>query len=133
MRSKIVWILLLALLTLPSAVVSAQNGFSFIDRSDAVWLAQATVVPRMDCAALNGVELDGVTLLKARHHSGDENTPAHCRVSGFIYPEIQFEVTLPDEWNRRLYMFGNGGYAGEDLTAPSRVETRNRALSRGFL
>lgn len=133
MGRTIGFVLLVMALVGSSGVVHGQNGFSFIDRPDTEWLAQATVEPRMECAALSGVRLDGVTLIRARYHAGDENAPAHCRVSGFIAPEIQFEVTLPDQWNRRLYMFGNGGYAGEDLTAPGRIQTRNRALSRGFL
>src|SRR5690606_3972455 len=40
---------------------------------------------------------------------------------------------LPADWNRRLYMFGNGGYAGEDLFAPSRIAERDGKLSMGFL
>ena len=27
----------------------------------------------------------------------------------------RFDIGLPSAWNRRLYMFGNGGYAGEAL------------------
>ena len=39
--------------------------------------------------------------------------PEHCRVTGLIQPEIRFEVNLPTKWNRRFYMHGNGGFAGE--------------------
>jgi feruloyl esterase len=60
------------------------------------------------------------------------DTPEHCRVSGQIQPEIRFEVNLPAVWNGRLYMFGNGGYAGEPLDAPGRMATTRRALVRGF-
>ena len=39
--------------------------------------------------------------------------PEHCRVTGLIAPEMRFEVNLPANWNRRFYMHGNGGFAGE--------------------
>jgi len=45
---------------------------------------------------------------------------------------VRFEVSLPTVWNGRLYMFGNGGYAGEALDAPARVATTRGALSRRF-
>ena len=59
-------------------------------------------------------------------------SPEFCRVVGLIQPEIRFEVDLPSTWNGRLYMFGNGGYAGEALDAPPRLATSQRALARGF-
>jgi feruloyl esterase len=43
------------------------------------------------------------------------------------------EVVLPERWNRRLFMFGNGGYAGDKLDAPPRLAARNQALGLGFV
>jgi hypothetical protein len=60
------------------------------------------------------------------------DTPEFCLVQGLIAPEVRFEVGLPKDWNGRLYMFGNGGFAGESLAAPGRVAIRNAALRRGF-
>jgi len=60
------------------------------------------------------------------------NAPEFCRVQGLIQPDIQFEVSLPATWNGRLFMFGNGGYAGEPLDAPGRVTQTIDALARGF-
>ncbi len=37
---------------------------------------------------------------------------AFCRVSGFVKPEVNFEVWLPANWNRKFLMVGNGGLAG---------------------
>ncbi len=53
-------------------------------------------------------------------------------MSGQILPEIRFEVDLPAAWNRRLYMFGNGGYAGGFFEWPVSIEQRNLALRHGF-
>ncbi|MEJ2090456.1 MAG: tannase/feruloyl esterase family alpha/beta hydrolase, partial [Gammaproteobacteria bacterium] len=50
-----------------------------------------------------------------------------------IAPEIEFRVNLPDRWNRRVYMTGNGGHAGEDLDAPRLVARHEAALRRGFV
>jgi Tannase and feruloyl esterase len=58
--------------------------------------------------------------------------PAHCRVTGVLAPEIAFEVSLPDRWNGRFYMIGNGGHAGESLDDPFRVAQRDAALDAGF-
>ena len=45
---------------------------------------------------------------------------------------MRFDIGLPSAWNGRLYMFGNGGYAGEALDAQGRMNTSRRALARGF-
>jgi hypothetical protein len=36
----------------------------------------------------------------------------HCKVLGVIGAEIRFQVLLPDGWNGRFLMGGNGGFAG---------------------
>ena len=36
----------------------------------------------------------------------------HCRVSGVIGRSTAFTAMLPKKWNDRLFMGGNGGYAG---------------------
>ena len=38
--------------------------------------------------------------------------PSFCRVIGFVRPEVNFEVWLPSNWNRKFLMVGNGGLAG---------------------
>ena len=37
---------------------------------------------------------------------------AYCKVSGTIAPKLNFEMRLPDAWNRKLYYGGGGGYNG---------------------
>src|SRR5439155_2853021 len=46
----------------------------------------------------------------------------HCRVTGVTGKAIRFVVALPDTWNERLYMGGNGGYAGS-LNIPALGQT----------
>ena len=38
--------------------------------------------------------------------------PQFCRVLGYVKPELNFEVWLPAQWNRKYLAIGNGGLAG---------------------
>ncbi|EJN05830.1 tannase/feruloyl esterase family alpha/beta hydrolase [Phyllobacterium sp. YR531] len=111
----------------------AQNKSSFIDQSDNAGFVAPTVDAQMSCQSLNSSNFSDISLLKAIHFDATDKIPAHCQVTGYIRPEIKFEITLPARWNRRIYMFGNGGYAGENLADPTRIETRDQALARGFV
>jgi feruloyl esterase len=64
---------------------------------------------------------------------GSANAPEHCRVRLMVQPEINIEVNLPAAWNSRLYMFGNGGWAGESFDSPGRAAHRARGLKAGFV
>ena len=50
-----------------------------------------------------------------------------------VQPEINIEVNLPAAWNGRLYMFGNGGWAGESFDSAGRAANRARGLKAGFV
>ncbi len=87
---------------------------------------------KMPCAGLRALtnydfSIDSATLVPERKEG-----PEFCHVQGQILPEVRFEVSLPARWNGRLYMLGNGGFAGENLAAPGRGRLRDRALSAGF-
>lgn len=82
-----------------------------------------------DIAEIHAIEMPAVV---AQNGLQTINVPAHCRVTGLLSPEIAFEVSLPDKWNGRFYMIGNGGHAGESLEDPGRVAQRNGALQLGF-
>jgi len=112
----------------------AQNGFSFIDadRSPLDYRI-APAAAQMACHDLTRLSGGQLTIIKAENVAAAGNVPAFCRVTGVIAPEIQFEVALPANWNRRIYMRGNGGFAGEALAAPPRVAQRNAALAHGFV
>lgn len=59
-------------------------------------------------------------------------TPEHCRVNGVLTSGAGFQVNLPTAWNGRLYMYGNGGYAGEDAEGPREQASRSLGLANGF-
>lgn len=87
--------------------------------------------PRLQCDAVVRMTTYEFSILSARTISAAA-VPQFCRVLGQILPQVRFELSLPAQWNGRLYMFGNGGFAGEPLDAPARVGIRNAALQRGF-
>ena len=108
----------------------AQNGSQFKDwnRAD----DETRLKPKIACADLRSLTGYEFTVITANVVAAADEAAEHCRVSGQILPEVRFEVNLPTSWNRRLYMFGNGGYAGERFEAKGRVATRNKALRHGF-
>lgn len=121
---------------LSSATAVAQNGYSFRDLAEStIRYDNATVAPQLDCGAL----LEFLTLtselveISVQTIVADGDVPAHCRVDGVLAPEIGFQINLPARWNRRFYMHGNGGHAGERPDSPSRARTRNNALTHGFV
>jgi hypothetical protein len=73
--------------------------------------------PASACADLKGLRLPDVRFTEivdapdSLNH-GDNVRAPHCRVSGIIGKAIAFTAMLPNRWNQRLLMGGNGGYAG---------------------
>lgn len=94
---------------------------------------ETALPPKCACADLRSLTNYDFSIESATLIPATADTPERCRVKGLIQPEIQFEVNLPATWNRRFYMFGNGGYAGESLDSPNRIGQRNNAIRRGFV
>jgi pimeloyl-ACP methyl ester carboxylesterase len=45
--------------------------------------------------------------------SAEESLPSHCRVQGYVAPQVGFELRLPVEgWNRKFLQVGCGGHCG---------------------
>src|SRR5437899_7983202 len=119
------------------AVVSpaaAQNRYSFIDAAkSSLSFSRATVKPQLACPDLRSLTTGSVSILAVEIVAAADGVPEHCRVTGSIAPEIHFEVNLPASWNRRFYMSGNGGFAGEVPDSPPRAAIRAAALRQGFV
>src|SRR2546430_16683889 len=99
---------------------SAQNSSQFKDWKSSVLADAGQTKPRDACAALLALTAYEFSVTTAAVVPASADAPDYCRVSGLIQPEIRFEVSLPAAWNGRLYMFGNGGYAGELLDTAGR-------------
>jgi feruloyl esterase len=88
------------------------------------FLVAALAVPaaaQQNCADLSRLVLPGVTILQAASVSAGSFTPpggraasvpGFCRVAGRVRPEVNFEVWMPEQWNGKFLMVGNGGLAG---------------------
>jgi hypothetical protein len=88
--------------------------------------------PVKPCEAMSRFKSSEIVQITAEKLAADDKVPAFCRVTGVLDPEIAFEVSLPDKWNGRFYMIGNGGHAGESLNDGMRVSQINEALRIGF-
>jgi hypothetical protein len=88
--------------------------------------------PARSCESLAALAGAGIVSMGARIVEATGDTPQHCRVTGTIAPEVAFEVNLPARWNRRFYMTGNGGLAGDPVDTPTNAD-RTGALVNGFV
>ncbi|MEJ8812806.1 tannase/feruloyl esterase family alpha/beta hydrolase [Variovorax ureilyticus] len=116
----------------------AQNVGSFRDAGkSAANYTNPVATSTGDCAKLGQqvVSVDGarMTVLTSEVMTAAQGVPDFCRIVAMLDPEVLIEVALPMRWNGRLYMRGNGGYAGERIDAPNRAALRDEALKRGFV
>ena len=94
----------------------------------------ATAQSNAACASLTDIRLNDVNFLSAVERPADDLLPAHCSVTGFVRPAINFEIRLPMEgWNGGFYMAGCGGFCGQLLSdAPNFINAMNPGLVRGY-
>src|SRR5262245_22437696 len=76
---------------------------------------RAVAKPAQACAALTALGRPQTSVLWAVSQPATERLPAHCEVRGLIEPAVSFRLQLPEAWNGRFYMAGNGGLAGEPV------------------
>jgi hypothetical protein len=88
-------------------------------------LSAGTAQAQVACESLKGLTLPDVKITGAQ--SGASPAP-HCKLDGVIGKETSFSVWLPDAWNGKFVMGGQGGFAG-------RVENQAmamQALQKGY-
>jgi len=85
---------------------------------------------------LNGysisIEGRGFQVASVTSRKPDGITPAFSLLEIRAEPALRVDLALPKDWNGRLYMNGNGGYAGEPVDSPLRDFPRALALSHGY-
>ncbi len=101
-------------------------------KTSGVDYSKADIIPAKSCEAVGSFKSRDIVQIASEKVDAKGKTPAFCRVKGMLDPEIAFEVSLPEKWNGRFYMIGNGGHAGEALESPMRVSQINQALAAGF-
>jgi hypothetical protein len=124
-------VLMLLALVCAAARPAAAQAFANASTSLTKYsLAEST--PSKPCESLSSFKAEGIVAIAARVVPATADTPQHCRVIGTITPEVAFEINLPDRWNQRFYMTGNGGLAGDALDTPTNGD-RTGALNNGFV
>jgi feruloyl esterase len=124
-------LVLVALLLVVAAVPAAAQPFANAKTSLAGYTV-ANAMPSKTCESLSSFKGEGIIAIQSRVVPATANTPQHCRVTGVITPEVAFEISLPDRWNRRFYMTGNGGLAGQAVDGQNNAD-RTAGLTNGFV
>lgn len=88
---------------------------------------------RTSCAGLVALTGYEFSVYSAAIVPASDSAPEHCRVDLLVQPDMNVEVNLPTRWNGRLYMFGNGGFAGEGFDNAGRAANRAHGLKAGFV
>ncbi|MGI9331113.1 MAG: tannase/feruloyl esterase family alpha/beta hydrolase [Gammaproteobacteria bacterium] len=58
------------------------------------------------------------SLTAAESIEASNELPAHCRIRGYVAPQVRFELRLPlEDWNQKLLMQGCGGLCGDIRSA----------------
>jgi tannase/feruloyl esterase len=69
-------------------------------------------LPRIAVRSATTVPAGPFHLPNARPDAAPANVPQFCRVIAVVRPEMDFELWLPERWNRKYEAVGNGGLAG---------------------
>jgi Tannase and feruloyl esterase len=121
----------LYLILFSTATLYSQGGGNVQFRD---WSAPTpTAKPAIACHELLSLTSYDLSVISATVIPASSGAPEHCRIRAMVQPEINIEVNLPAAWNNRLYMFGNGGWAGESFEAAGRINNRARGLKAGFV
>src|SRR5215469_8603848 len=80
--------------------------------------------PHVSCAGLAALTGYEFSVYSATTIPASSAAPEHCRVDLLVQPDMNIEVNLPALWNGRLYMFGNGGFAGQSFETAGRIANR---------
>jgi hypothetical protein len=131
MQHKVSFVVVVVLITSASTVPVRAQVFSEL-KTALVDYSKSDIAPRKACEALSKFKSKEIAQISATPIAASAAAPAFCRVAGLLSPEIAFEVGLPDKWNGRFYMIGNGGHAGQALDDPMQVSQRNQAMQLGF-
>jgi hypothetical protein len=123
-----------ALTLVAAAALHAQNAANF--SAPGKTLVDATLPLPADCADFRGrtlsVEGRAFAVAAASRREPTSGAPAYCLLEIRSPPALRVDLALPMRWNGRLYMNGNGGYAGEAVDSPMRDGARGAALAQGF-
>ena len=91
----------------------------------------------MNLASLDGLQLEiegrNFDLVATTDRAATPISPAFTLLEIRAAPALRIDIAVPEAWNGKLYVVGNGGYAGEDVDSPMRDLPRAMALAKGFV
>lgn len=64
------------------------------------------------CNGYLGRTFEGAVVTKATLVAATADLPEHCQVRGEMSQDLDFEVRMPTDWNKRSLFLGGGGFAG---------------------
>ena len=117
---------------LPATPTANGSSFSDAEQSHIDYTRREVTELRMGCGDLIHLSDADNSILSAILSPAEPDSPKMCVVRGAISPEVRYIVYLPTRWNGRLYMHGNGGYAGESLDDAVGHLARLKAARYGF-
>jgi len=94
----------------------------------------ASAQAKTDCARIGNMRIDATDITSANVVPASEDLPEYCRVNGYVWPSIHFEIRLPtSDWNNKFFMAGCGGFCGKvDADRPGITNAINYALKRNY-
>lgn len=75
-------------------------------------LSTAHAAQALNCPSLHNLAKPSIQVLESESVAASATLPAHCRVHGLLPTAVHFELRLPEPWNGKFLMVGNGGYLG---------------------
>lgn len=109
-RWRQLWIMIIACYAATaSASWAAQPGKASTDANLTAKVACESVVA-WDLSRLDGAP---TSITSAKLVPAANGTPEYCDISGYVQPQIQFQLRLPTKtWNGRYFQVGCGGFCG---------------------
>jgi hypothetical protein len=105
--------------TLVAAAVLSACGSD--DDSPATQPASTPLSAEAACNAFLGRSVESAVVTRASLVAATADIPEHCVVYGEMPQDLDFEVRMPTEWNRRTVFLGGGGFDGIIFT-PSALQ-----------
>lgn len=106
-----------------SAIISLLAAGLFVSRASSATHQDGTIPPApaaggpmiacSDLRSLNFLIEEAPTQLQsATMVPATSSEPEYCRVAGYVWPQVHFELRLPTDWNGRYMQTGGGGFGG---------------------
>ncbi len=116
-------------MALSAACSGIDSSTEATDSFTAVETEACVALPTLD---FTGIEDAATQVTEARAVAASESMRAHCRVAGYVSPNVEIVLQLPlaSEWNGKFIEMSPGGYAGS--TEVYTVGWCADALRRGY-